>query len=189
MNAPLGGLLTKRATFLIGLETTLGVNPGLSAADAIEVEAPEYTNTPTVLQRNYAANDLSPFADIIGKIISGFADGTFVTAERNEQAWNLKVGVDGEGTRAKNNNRSGKVTLTLMQSSSSNDYLSATAAADELSNAGALPLLIRDASGRTVISALTAWIQKYANGEFAKEVSQRQWVIETDELIMLVAGN
>ena len=124
-----------------------------------------------------------------GKIIQGFMDGTFITAERNEQAFNLKVGVDGSGARAKNNNRSGKVTLTLLQTSGSNDDLSSFAAADELSSTGALPLLIRDASGRTVVSALTAWVQKYANAEFAKEISNRVWVLETDELIMLVAGN
>jgi hypothetical protein len=124
-----------------------------------------------------------------GKIISGFGDGTFVLAERNEQAWNLKVGVDGEGTRAKNNNRSGKVTLTLMQSSGSNDDLSAFASADELSNTGAVPLLIRDNLGTTICTALTAWVQKIANMEDAKEVSTRTWVLETDELDMFVGGN
>jgi hypothetical protein len=124
-----------------------------------------------------------------GKILHGFGDGTFIVAERNEQAFNLKVGVDGEGTRAKSNNKSGKVTLTLMQSSGSNDDLSAFAVADELSNSGAVPLLIQDHSGRTLCTALTAWIQKYANAEFAKEVSTRSWVLETDELVIFDGGN
>ena len=124
-----------------------------------------------------------------GTILSGFTDGTFIVAERNDPAFNLKVGVDGIGTRAKTNNLSGKVTITLHQSSNSNDVLSAFASADQLSNSGAVPLLIRDASGRTLITALTAWVQKLANSEFAKEVSNRVWILETDQLVMFDGGN
>lgn len=124
-----------------------------------------------------------------GKILSGFADGTFILAERNEQAFNLKVGVDGEGTRAKSNNKSGKVTITLMNSSPSNDDLSSFAAADELSNSGVGALLVKDNSGTTVIAAATAWVQKVANAEMAKEANQRVWVLETDNLSTFVGGN
>ena len=124
-----------------------------------------------------------------GKIISGFADGTFIKCERNEQAWNLKVGVDGEGARAKNNNKSGKITLTLMQTSSSNDVLSAYALADELGNAGAVPVYIKDHNGTSVATALTAWVQKFPDFEDAKEISMRSWVLETDELVLNIGGN
>ena len=48
-----------------------------------------------------------------GAIISGFADGEFVTTERNEDAFTLNVGADGEGGRVKSNNKSGRITLTL----------------------------------------------------------------------------
>lgn len=124
-----------------------------------------------------------------GVTIKGYADGTFINAERNEQAFNLKVGASGEGARAKSNNKSGKVTITLLQTSSSNDSLTAFAAADELSNTGVVPILIRDNSGRTLITALSSWVQKYANSEFGKEISNRVWIIETDELNIFVGGN
>ncbi len=124
-----------------------------------------------------------------GKIGHGFADGTFIKLSRNEQAFNLKVGVDGEGTRAKSNNKSGKIEITLMQSSSFNDVLSAYAAADELSNSGAVPVIFKDNSGRTLATALTAWVQKYPDAEFAKETSTRAWTLETDELNILIGGN
>lgn len=124
-----------------------------------------------------------------GKIISGFSDGSYITAERNEQAFNLKVGVDGEGTRAKNNNRSGKITIELMQSSPSNDDLSGFALADEAGNTGAVPVLLKDGSGRTVAACVTGWVQKLANATFAKEVSTRSWVIETDNLNLFIGGN
>lgn len=124
-----------------------------------------------------------------GKIMSGFSDGTFINVTRNEQAFNLKVGVDGEGTRAKSNNRSGKVEIELMQSSGSNDVLSDFALADELSNSGAVPIFLKDNSGRTLVTALTGWVQKFADSPFAKETSVRKWIIETDELDMDIGGN
>lgn len=124
-----------------------------------------------------------------GKILSGFMDGTYITVERNEQLFNLKVGVDGEAARAKNNNRSGKFTITLLQTSESNDDLSGFFLADEASSTGAVPVLLKDSSGRTVCSCVTGWVQKPANVELAKEIVGRQWVLETDELLMFVAGN
>lgn len=124
-----------------------------------------------------------------GKIITGYADGTFVTPERNEDAFMLKVGVDGEGSRSKNANKSGKITIVLMQTSPSNDYLSALALADELSGNGVVPALMKDNLGTTLVTALSAWVKKIANPEMAKEVGTRTWVIETDELNMLVGGN
>lgn len=124
-----------------------------------------------------------------GKIMSGFSDSTFIKLSKNEQAFNLKVGVDGEGTRAKSNNNSGKVEITLMMSSSSNDDLSAFALADQLSNSGAVPVYLKDNSGRTIASALTAWVQKLPDREFTKEASSVTWVLETDELNLFIGGN
>lgn len=123
-----------------------------------------------------------------GKIITGFSDGTFVRVIRNEASWTMKVGVDGEGTRARNNNTSGRFEIELMQSSVSNDVLSAFIAADEQSGTGAVPVLIKDNNGTTLASCLTAWVQKWADSDFAKEVSPRKWILETDQLVIFVGG-
>lgn len=123
-----------------------------------------------------------------GKIVSGFSDGSWLKIVRNEAGWTLKVGVDGEGTRARNNNKSGRFELELMQSSSSNDALSNFAVLDENSGAGAVPVLIKDNNGTTIATALTAWVQKFADSDFAKDVSVRKWVIETDLLNVFVGG-
>lgn len=124
-----------------------------------------------------------------GKIISGFGDGTFIKLERNQQAFQLKMGTDGEGTRAKSNDLSGKLTITLMQSSPSNDDLSSFAAADQLANAGAVPCFVKDGSGRTVASCETAWVQKLPDSEFSNEAQTRVWVLETAALVLFVGGN
>lgn len=124
-----------------------------------------------------------------GQIISGFTDGNFIKAARNSDMWNMKVGVDGIGTRSKTNDKSGKITITLHQSSPSNDYLSTLAATDEASDTGAVPVLIRDANGSTLCTCLTGWVKKIADGDFEKEVANRVWIIETDELLLFNGGN
>jgi hypothetical protein len=72
--------------------------------------------------------------------------------------------------------------------SASNDTLSAQHALDEASGNGAVPLLIKDLSGRTVAEAPNAWIRKLPMVEFGREVGTREWVLDCDELIMFVGA-
>lgn len=134
--------------------------------------------------------DPSQLQIIVGGFqISGFADGSFVTVARNADAFALYMGTDGEGTRAKSNNKSGRITFTLAQSSDSNAILSGIAAADELANSGVIPVLVKDGSGISLYAAETAWIVKYPDSEFGREVGTREWILETDSLAVFVGGN
>lgn len=137
----------------------------------------------------YSYDPKAVCAIIGGAIAEGYSDGTFITVDRNEDSWMLKVGCDGIGTRAKSNNRSAKIVLTLHQSSKTNDVLSALAQADELANTGTVPFFLRDASGRTVITALTCWITRPAPAEFGKEVANRVWTLESDNVQIFDGGN
>ncbi len=121
--------------------------------------------------------------------IHGFADGDFVAVERNEDDWTLLVGADGESTRAKNANKSGKITLTLLASSASNDYLSDLQKADELSGTATFGALIKDSFGTSIYSAATLWCVKQPPATFSKDAGTREWVFETDELIQYAGGN
>lgn len=121
--------------------------------------------------------------------LNGFAEGTKVNVEFNEDAWTLQIGVDGEGTRSKSNDRSGRVTVQLMQSSDSNAVLTSIAELDRLSNSGAVPLMIKDGNGDSLHSAETAWIVKSASAEYAIEAGPREWIIETDTLVSFIGGN
>lgn len=124
-----------------------------------------------------------------GSIISGYAEGTAISIERNEDAFTLEVGADGESTRVKSNNRSGIITLTLQQSSSSNDSLTQFALSDDLSNSGVFPTIIKDLNGTTLVTAAESWIRRLPTSEFGSDLSSREWVIETDKLVMTVGGN
>lgn len=121
--------------------------------------------------------------------VSGYMDGTFINAARNEDAFTISVGADGETTRVKSNNKTGRVTLTLKQSSDSNDILSAIAAADELGNAGIVPILLKDLKGRTLGTAARAWVVKVPEIVYSKGVEGRAWIFESDEFLPFVGGN
>jgi hypothetical protein len=123
------------------------------------------------------------------KIITGFADDSAIVVERMTDTWTDSVGVDGQVTRARSNDNRGTITLTLAQSSPSNDDLQALALADELTGVGAGECLLRDASGRTICSGDTAWITKPPQIEFGRSITNRQWVLRVANLVIAAGGN
>jgi hypothetical protein len=125
----------------------------------------------------------------LGVPISGFADGTFVRVEYNEDQFTLMVGADGEAARAQSANKSGRITCTLMQTSLSNDVFAAAAAADQRSGLSIGPAFIKDSNGRMRASASEAWVVKHGAPEFGKEVGSREWIIECADLDLFAGGN
>lgn len=124
-----------------------------------------------------------------GRVLSGFAEGTKVTVEHEEDAWTTQIGVDGEGTRSKSNNRSGTITVQLMQSSDDNAFLYGIYELDRTSNAGALPMMVKDGSGSSLHMAETAWISKLPAAEYGVEAGAREWAFKTDILVSALGGN
>lgn len=124
-----------------------------------------------------------------GVQLFGFADGTFLTIARDEQAFQKVTGADGRTSRAKSNNRGALVTITLKQTSPSNDVLSGFAVADEATNTGVVPMTVTDLSGRTLAFAESAWVQQIPNADFAKEISNRAWAIDCAAMSIFLGGN
>ena len=123
-------------------------------------------------------------------LFSGFADGTFINAARNNQGVNLGVGSTGDSARAISNDKSGIVTLTLLQSSKVNALLSAIEIADQEEGDGVLPLFIKDLKGLDLVKAGTAWIQKIADYNRGRELADGNtpWIFETDILEVFHGG-
>lgn len=121
--------------------------------------------------------------------IGGFADGTFISFERSNDTFTKVSGTDGVVSRAKSCDTSGEITITLAQTSPSNDVLSGIAAVDELTGDGVVPVLIEDKSGRTVALSAYAWVKKPAPADFGKEISNREWVLDCADLDVFIGGN
>lgn len=124
-----------------------------------------------------------------GVPITGFMDDSFLDVERNSDSFSLMVGADGEVARAAQADKSGKITFRLLQTSASNDFLTAALATDEATNVNQGAVMVKDGSGRSLSSSAEAWIVKPAKKVFAKGIEGREWVIECGKLVTIVAGN
>lgn len=124
-----------------------------------------------------------------GNQIGGFADGEFINAERDEDAFTKVTGADGETSRAKSNNKAGSLTLTLAGTSSSNDALSAIAIADELDNDGIVEVYIKDTLGTSVLFSAQGWIRKMPAYSADKEITNREWVLDLANVDTFIGGN
>jgi hypothetical protein len=124
-----------------------------------------------------------------GVPMSGFADGTFLEITADTQQFTKVIGADGYATRVKTNNYGGVMTLTLSQSSPSNDVLSALLNADRVANAGVVPILIKDLSGTTIIFSATGWIQQFPDSAFGNAINNRAWAFDLAEMDVFIGGN
>ena len=137
--------------------------------------------------RTYDAKEVVLTLD--GIPILGYADGTFISLEREEETYTKVVGADGVVSRAKTNNRSGTLTLTLKQTSPSNEDLSDFLKQDELSNNGVFSVLIKDSISGTRLFSSTGWVQGLPTIEYAKEISDREWAIDLANIEFDISGN
>ncbi len=121
--------------------------------------------------------------------VTGYAEGTFVNIAGAGDAFEKTRGADGGVDRVNKNQADYRVTITLKQTSITNDLLSAAFNADRLTNVGKKALLIKDLNGTTLFSAAQAWIAKDPDDEFSDTMSNREWMIDTGIAAKLTGGN
>lgn len=113
-------------------------------------------------------------------VLTGFAEDTFINIETDGDGTTAVVGCDQEIVRSIDpGSIIKKVTLSLLQSSDSNDELSAIHDVDNQAGAGLMPLAIKDLSGRLLMMSDQTWITKKPNVNRGKSASEGkcQWVL------------
>lgn len=128
---------------------------------------------------------------LAGIPMSGFADGNFLEVSYISDQFTDVVGTDSEVSRSKTGDGRATITIRLMQTSPTNDLLSALVNSDLSTDGGAGvgAFLVTDKSGNTVLRAENAWIKKIPDVAFGRESQERAWTIMTDKLISFVGGN
>ncbi len=123
--------------------------------------------------------------------ISGFADGEFVRITPESDGFGSVVGTDGEVSRSKTGDKRAEVVFVLMQTSDTNDRLSALHQLDLATpgGAGVGALMIRDRQGRAQYSSEQAWIQRAPDVSFDREATSREWVLMCGDLKRVDGGN
>ncbi len=124
----------------------------------------------------------------VSHVVGGFADGVGVKVSRKNDMWDLSTGMDGDTSRVKKNDKSGEMTITLAQTSPSNDFLSAMAENDTV-DGDLATVNITDAVTGSVYTSVSAWVRKHADTEYGKEISNREWILDCVDMTMSSKGN
>jgi hypothetical protein len=107
------------------------------------------------------------------RIVSGFADGEFLTVVMDDDIYQKIRGADGEVSRTRNISQAGVIELTLLASAPSNGDLNGLIAYTEPVTIG-----VTDLSGNTVVLAHRCWIKKAPDLAFGKEIGNTVWTFD-----------
>jgi len=135
----------------------------------------------------YDPSEVSVIVD--GNIIEGGIEGDFVGVARDEESFSYQPDINGGGTRSKNPNKAGKITIRIKSSSPSNAVLSSLQNADELNGSGIVTALVKDNSGNDLHGAESAYVIKPADANYSKESGEREYVLQCEHLKMYNGGN
>ena len=125
---------------------------------------------------------------INGIPMTGFGEGDAIEVAPVSELSTSKVGIDGDVTRSMGTDRRCRITVRLMQSSPSNDVLSALVGVDQITGGRMFPVTVMDLLGRTLIVAAQCWIATRPTVTFGREATEREWTFETGALSEWFAG-
>jgi hypothetical protein len=114
--------------------------------------------------------------------ISDYGEDSMIEVSRSSERFTRKEGADGAVVRSKKATDCHDVTITLLQTSLSNNVLSIQAAIDKETGTGMLPLTITDVNSGAVKMWPQAWVEMPQSETFAADVGERQWVFHTGNI-------
>jgi hypothetical protein len=117
--------------------------------------------------------------------VTGLAKGDdAITAERNVAAAEYEVGCDGHMVISLSSDRSGKVTLKLQPTSSTNKILMANAAAMDVGSASFVPVSLRsiDTRRQDVVVGTVGFIEKIPAVKKGSKYGDLEWVFIFEQL-------
>lgn len=134
-----------------------------------------YSPEDVVMILNSLPNCPKPFSHVV----SGTAEGTFITFERGVDRATLQMGSDLTAGRVLRRNKSGTITLSLNSYAETNDFLSELARLDEESHNSdyIFSVTIKDMTGRSVFYAPQAFLGNDPSMSFSTDGDTRDWTI------------
>lgn len=115
---------------------------------------------------------------ILGIDVDGFPDGTFINIAPQNQTFTFRRALDGSSIATKNAYQEYKLTLTLQQSSSSNDWLQILhGLKKDMQIAIQTPILINDKKGTTSFFATDCWFINEPQTDFGNTLGTVSWDI------------
>lgn len=124
-----------------------------------------------------------------GMPISGISPENGIMVVRNSDTFELVKGINGVVSRKYIQDQSGSIKLALLQTSLSNDFLSATVFADEKGGIGIVPFLIIDTISKSTYVSAFSWVKKYVDATYNNGLSVREWIFDCLQLQMYTGGS
>lgn len=110
--------------------------------------------------------------------LAGFDDGELVSVVRDEDEFIEKEGSDGFVSVAASNRKMGTVTITLQETSDSNNFLYALRAINLVKpGLGFFSIVVKCNTTGEIFTGAEAWIIKAPDSPKDREVSPRAWAI------------
>lgn len=122
---------------------------------------------------------------LCGYQCSGWQD---ITIERSTPSFKHVKGIRGKHTRIRDVDTSAIITITVIQTSETNDILSDILEQDLESGTGRLEIMLVDKSGNTLVSSIEAYITGYPTKTFSDTVEFLPWVIQCQSTEDFVIG-
>ena len=124
-------------------------------------------------------------------VVSGYMEDSNITVERGSDSYEKHTGIDNKTSRIYKADKSGMITLSLAQTSVSNDVLDLLQRNDAAArnSSGLFSITVKDASGRSVYHSLEAWVGKVPNSAFGSGMQGREWQIQAAEMTSFIGGN
>lgn len=120
--------------------------------------------------------------------INGFAEDTMISIDVEEPQYNATTDIHGNVTRFRVNRNMAKITITLTQSSPSNDVLSSYVEADRINNSGIFAVMIKDPNGTTLFSSTDAYVEQVPSTSFGNDNKDREWIIRATSINNFIGG-
>lgn len=123
--------------------------------------------------------------------VNGYVDGSFVNITRLVLGSEPYSGADVTNARIVRANHNSTVTLSLSQTSESNDVLSQLLKNDSITRDSTwlFSLLIKDNTGRSQYFSRQCYIGGHPDSTFSTAIDQRDWLIHCTKLEQNIGGN
>ena len=100
-----------------------------------------------------------------------------ITIERSSPVFRHIQGIRGKHTRVRDDDTSCTITLSVMQTSPANEYLSEILALDNKNGTGRMEVSLKDTSGNSKFYSVEAYITGYPSTSFSEDIEYRSWTI------------
>lgn len=125
--------------------------------------------------KSYDIRKLVPL--INGIPVQGLGSGSPISIEFPE-SWTTQIGAGGAHTRSRNNDSSADLTLSLQQTSLTNQQLNILAELDNLTGNSTFAFLLKDTLGNDLLFAPQAYVTQRPAMSYGKDSGDREWTIK-----------